>query len=205
MGIMNYTERRVKSGESKAVISTYPVILTAGYTKEQVEAKLKSIKEKKRLQDIVGRLRRFDSQCKLYTLYWKNLFIPQEIIDIRMEVAKELFEVDCTLSHEELKQKYIGLPLSRFEKKLALEVAEKAGIDRDYYRSLDYKAYMVSINEKYEETIDIPEMKVAENPELKNKEEIKKFIKDRLEAFYERKFSYPEDEKPEEPIETIGL
>ena len=205
MGIMNYVERRAKNEESKASVTAYPIVLTVGYTKKQVEEKLKSIKEKKRLQDLAGRLRRFDSQCKLYTIYWKNLFIPQEIIDLRMEVAQELFEIDCTMSHEELKQKYMGLPLSRFEKKLALEVAEKAGIDRDYYRALDYKAYMVSIDEKYEETIDIPEKKVAENPELKSNEEIKKFIKDRLTAFYEHKFSYPEDEKPEEPIETIGL
>ena len=170
-----------------------------------MEEKLKSIKEKRKLQDVVTRLRQFDSQCKLYTIYWKTAYVPQEIIDLRMEVAKGIFEEDCTKTHEELKQKYTGLNLSRFEKKLAREVIAKAGIDTEYQKNLEYLEFVKKVNEKRAKEFVLPDEVKPENPEIKSKEDIKKFIKDRVTAFYARKFNYPDDAAAEEPIETIGL
>jgi len=170
---------------------------------EQIKEEIEIYNLENPPEDVMIQIKLLELKVTLCAQAWEEMGASEELILCRSEVEAKLCERDYGMSLEERKERFEGLNLMDFEKNLAKEVIEKTGEDVDYVKACRSKKILERLSKKMADVIKIPEEKKPVNPELKTIDEVKNFIRMRIDSFYKKEFSYPE--VLEDPVETLGV
>lgn len=199
--IVKLKEKIEMDNATGGVSAWKPIMLSNDYTKEQLEQEIKNRQLEKKLLLNSIKVKGYEILIDSIRSVWVAAGASDDVIECRISILKEDYENDQKLTIEQRKEKVKDLDIYKFEKNLAKEVIEKAGIDVQYEKDMRLIEYLKKNHEVKDSDIRMPEKKTPENVELSSNEEITKFIRNRVKAFYDRTFNYPEEKE----VETIGV
>lgn len=181
----------------------FPISLTAGYSKEEMQKKISLVQSKIKTLELDHIITIYDMLVSTRKMIWENLGATDELVSYRLEVFEEMFIEDYKMTMEQRREKYADKDTYRFEKRLAEDVIDKCGIDKEYQIAKREKERYEAMEEEFADLIEVPEERMIMNPILVTRLDIEGYIKGKVFLFFQGEDVYPD--VLEEPVETLGV
>ena len=205
MDVKLYTHKEVKTMLRNSGVTEvdFPISLTAGYSKEDMQKKISLVQSKIKTLELDHIITIYDMLVSTRKMIWENLGATDELISYRLEVFEEMFIEDYKMTMEQRREKYVDKDTYRFEKRLAEDVIDKCGIDKEYQIAKREKERYEAMEEEFADLIEVPEERMIMNPILVTRLDIEGYIKGKVFLFFQGEDVYPD--VLEEPVETLGV
>ena len=200
-----YTHKEFKTMLKNSGVTEvdFPISLTAGYSKEEMQKKISLVQSKIKTLELDHIIMIYDMLVSTRKMIWENLGATDELVSYRLEVFEEMFIEDYKMTMEQRREKYVDKDTYRFEKRLAEDVIDKCGIDKEYQIAKREKERYEAMEEEFADLIEVPEERMIMNPILVTRLDIEGYIKGKVFLFFQGEDVYPD--VLEEPVETLGV
>ena len=200
-----YTHKEFKTMLKNSGVTEvdFPISLTAGYSKEEMQKKISLVQSKIKTLELDHIITIYDMLVSTRKMIWENLGATDELVSYRLEVFEEMFIEDYKMTMEQRREKYADKDTYRFEKRLAEDVIDKCGIDKEYQIAKREKERYEAMEEEFADLIEVPEERMIMNPILVTRLDIEGYIKGKVFLFFQGEDVYPD--VLEEPVETLGV
>ena len=200
-----YTHKEFKTMLKNSGVTEvdFPISLTAGYSREEMQKKISLVQSKIKTLELDHIIMIYDMLVSTRKMIWENLGATDELVSYRLEVFEEMFIEDYKMTMEQRREKYADKDTYRFEKRLAEDVIDKCGIDKEYQIAKREKERYEAMEEEFADLIEVPEERMIMNPILVTRLDIEGYIKGKVFLFFQGEDVYPD--VLEEPVETLGV